>query len=248
MTARTAFLPLACLGSALLILTATLASAGAPRLYLSWHAPYGAARASDTLSVTAGTEGGQDTLYLTFETGTHSEQFVGIEGTLYFRAPVGDTLGPHWRAGDENIQAQFTTDSVPGCTRPWRGAQALSFNFYDYTSGSGRLRLSHVRPRTRPVTVRDSVPYLYARLLLARPPAGLPRSDQPMCIEWATAEFLMDTTGGPEPPVAAGRGGHPLVSLNSRGGAVCSASMPEPPAKPKRPEVRRPKAKTGSRK
>jgi len=240
MRSHATVLPPACLGLALLAFTAAPTSAGTPRLYLSWHAPYGSPRASDTLSVPCGTEGGPDTLYLTFETGANSGQFIGIDSKLYFRAAVGDTLGPHWQAGDQNIQVQFSTDSVPGCTRPWRGAVWAAYSYYDRTMGSGRLQISNIRPPQRAVAVSDSVPYLYGRLLLARPPAGLPRCDQPICIEWAFAEFLMDTTL--QTVTMAAREGRPLVTLNWSRKAVCAAS-PEPAAKPKRPEAWRPKGK-----
>ena len=199
-----------------------------PRLYLAWHAPYGTTRATEALSARCG-DGGTDTLYLTFETGVDTTQFCGIEGTVFFRAPVGDSLNAYWNALQNEVQVLFASDSIPGCTRPWRGSMSMSFSFYDHTRGSGRLQLSHVRPPAHPVAVRDSLQYFYARVLIPHPPAGLPRCDQPICIEWAQAQFLMDVTA--QSSVMAGKQGRPFVSMNSRRGEACAPFKPEFPAK-----------------
>jgi hypothetical protein len=207
------------------VCSAPAAWSGSPRLHLSWHAPYGAPRAAEVLTSSCG-DGGRDTLFLTFETGMDTTAFLGMESELLFRAPAGDTLGDRWADGS-NMDVLFPLDSIPGCTRPWRGAQSMSFTYFDRSLGSARLRLSNVRPPQVPVAVRDSTLYLYARVLIRHPPAGTPGCDQPICVEWSRAEMLADTTA--ESTVMADRGSRPFVSVNSPGGAVCAPFRPEPP-------------------
>jgi len=228
-----------------LFLVAASARADAPRVFLSWHAPFGLPRATDTLTTACG-DGGQDTLFLTFETGADTTTFLGLEAMLLMRAPFGQTLSERWNT-EECAGVVFPGDSIPGVTRPWRGSMSLNFTFYDRTQGSGRLRLSNVRPPSRPVAVRDSVPYLYARVLFPHPPAGTPGWDQPVCIEWADSEFLMDTTSRSSTIVHYS--GHRYVSMNSPGGAVCEPFLPsvtseeKPAVKPARRKPGKPKGK-----
>lgn len=213
---------------------------GAPRIYLSWRAPYGSPGASDTLTTACGRGGEKDTLYLTFETGEDSGGYFGTEAVLYFRAPVGDTLGPHWWFDRKNLEVQFVADSVPGCVMPWQSTISMMTSFYDRSPGSGRLRLSNIRPISLPVVVRDSVPYFYARILIPRPRADVPRCDQPICVEWFIAEVCTDTTATAQK--FSGPGGNRFISWNSPNGEVCSsfrslapATARAPAAKPKKP-------------
>ena len=220
----------------LLLLLAPRARAVEPRTYLSWHAPYGTPGATDNISFTCG-DGVSDTLFLTYETGADTGQFCGLEAEVHFRVPAPDSLGSYWRSLENDIECEFLPDSIHGATRPWRGSLSLRFSFFDYANGIGRLQLSHVRPPLRPVTVRDSLPYFYARVVIPHPPAGQPRCDQPICIEWAGAQFIMDTTAATS--VYAGKRGHPYVTMNSPNGAVCASFLPAVVGK--KPETWRPK-------
>jgi hypothetical protein len=213
-----------------IILTASALSATAwsreASVYLSWRAPYGHPGASDTLTAPCGDGTEKDTLYLTFETGEYSDGFFGVEGILFIRAPAGELLSPHWFFDKRNLEVQYyVSDSIPGATQPWQGLLSMTTSFYDRTSGSGRLRLSNIRPIKLPVTVRDSVQYFFARIPIPRPLAGVERCNQPICIEWFAAEVCVDSTGTKQK--YAGRGGNRFVSWNSPGGAICGEFRPE---------------------
>ena len=212
-----------------------------PRLYMAWHAPYGSPRATSNVTMTCG-DGGADTLYLTFETGVDTTQFVGLECSVFVRPQGGDTLSDHWRNLDSGIETQFLADSIPGYPRPWRGSLSMNFSFFDVVNGMCRLQLSHMRPPQRAVAVRDSVPYLYARVLFPHPPAGGPRCGQPLCFQWAMGQFIMDSTASSS--VYGTMRDPSFVSWNSPGGAVCGAFKPVQAGK--KPEPWKP-AKAGKK-
>lgn len=215
-----------------LLLSASTGQADPPRLYMAWHAPYGTPGATDNVMSHCG-DGGRDTLFLTFETGRDTTRLDGLESILYLRAPAGQPLSRRWE--DERfIEVYFPSDSIPGVTRMWQGALSMNFAFYDKTSGSGRLRLSQTRPR--PVALRDHTPYLYARVLISHPPGDTEGCDQPICIEWATGQMVVDTTAS---SILSGHAGHEYVTINSPNGAVCESydfrtSPEEPKAAPPR--------------
>jgi hypothetical protein len=204
------------------------AAAAKPRLYLSWHAPYGAPRASDTLWVRP-SDGGKDTLYLTFVSGQSWPKFYGLLGTLLFHTAVGDSLEQQW-LDERNLQTDFMTDSIPYGRRMWRGTGSTRFSFYDFFRASGRLKFSSVRHPASPVAIQDSVPYLFARVMVAHPSADIRRWNQPICVEWTDAEFLPDSTG--VVTVHSGPEGRPFVSMNSAT-SICDPFRPsiaQPPA------------------
>jgi hypothetical protein len=222
-----------------------------PRAYLSWHAPYGTPGASDTLMASGGDASRKDTLYVTFRTGKSSGYFVGCETILLFRAALHDTLSPHWWFEQKNLEIQFGVDSIPGATRAWSVPMSASLTFYDRSRGSGRLRLSNVRPSSLPVAVRDSVQYFYARILVPRPSPGVPGGDRPICIQCAQMELIFmyaDT----DTSVEIGREGHRFTSWNSGDAKVCadyrddapppaaSATPAAPPRKGKKPPRKKP--------
>ena len=226
------------------LLAFALPATAAPKLFMSWHAPYGMPGATDNVMSTCG-DGGRDTLFLTFVTGMDTTRFEGLESILFLRAPVGQTLSRRWE--DERfVEVYFPSDSIPGVTRMWQGALNMTFAYYDRTTGSGRLRLSNTRPPVRAVAVRDHTPYLYARVLFSHPPAGTEGCDQPICIEWASGEMMVDSTAT---SVLSKHGGHEYVSMNSPDGAVCqaynfSSTSPEPP---KAPPAKKSTKKKGSK-
>lgn len=201
-----------------LLLVSSMAAASPPKLYMAWHAPYGMPGATDNVQSACG-DGGRDTLFLTFETGMDTTRFDGLESVLFLRAPAGTLLSRRWE--DERfVEVYFPSDSIPGVTRMWRGALNMTFAYYDRTSGSGRLRLSNTRPPVRAVAVRDHTPYFFARVLFSHPPAGTEGCDQPICIEWASGEIAVDSTGSTIP---SAHGGHEYVTMNSPNGTVCES-------------------------
>ena len=192
-----------------------------PTIYLSWHAPYGTPGATDTLMAPCGDGGRKDTLYLTFKTGRSTGGFFGLDGTLVFHAPIQDTLSAHWWFEQQHLEVQFSTDSIPGITRAWRGPLSMTTTYFDRTAGSGRLRLMNVRPTMFPVWVRDSVQYFFCRILVPRPSAEMLRCDQPLCIEWTESEVYLDTTTQTT-AMASRIDSHRFVSWNSPNGKVCA--------------------------
>lgn len=224
---KTTLAALPVLALALVSCLAAPASADKPKLYLSWHAPYGQPRASDTLWVRGG-DGGKDTLYLTFESGEDWPKYYGFTGTVLFRTGVGDSLSDQW-LDEKNIEVNYMTDSLPGARRMWRGTASTRFSFYDFMRSSGRLILSSVRHPASPVPIKDGVPYLVARVMLAHPTTNTLRWDQPICVEWSGAEFLTDSTGSSS--ARAAHDGRPFVSLNSPG-AICEPFRPSIPPPP----------------
>jgi hypothetical protein len=192
-----------------------------PRAYLSWHAPYGSPGASDTLMAPGSDGSRKDTLYVTFQTGRTSGDFVGAEAILLFRAALHDTLSPHWWFDQKNLEVQFAVDSIPGATRAWSAPLSMMMTFYDRSSGSGRLRLSNVRPSSMPVAVRDSVRYFYARILVPRPPAAVMGGDRPICIQCTQMEMILIGASA-DSTLEIGREGHRFTSWNSRDAKVCA--------------------------
>jgi len=197
-----------------------VASGAGPRGYLSWHAPYGAPGASDTLMAPPGDGSRRDTLYLTFETGRVSPGFSGMDVILLFRAAAVDTIGPHWwfDINGETLEMQFTPGRIRGAALPWSNPFSMTSNFFERTKASARIRLSNVRPISMIVPVRDSVQYFFARVLIPRPRADVPRHDQPICIEWASGDLLLDSVM--TVTHMSTTEGHRFVSWNSNG-RVC---------------------------
>jgi hypothetical protein len=207
------------------LLVAPAMAAGAPRLYLTWHAPYGEPGASATLEAPCGTDStGRDTLFLVFEPGRDDTSFIGLDVTLYFRAASGDSLGPMWWFGGgtqnpRNIQIQFMDQHHPGLAWPWKWA-GFGASAYDRTRGTGRLQITYgVALQQTQADMRDSTRYRFARILIPRPLASQPSCQTPVCIE-AQAELAFrqgeDTQG-------TGVGSRRYVSWNSPAGEVCGA-------------------------
>jgi hypothetical protein len=200
---------------------------------MSWKAPFGQPRASDTLSVACGDSTARDTLFLTYVTGRTSRFFVGLEATVYVRAQEGDTLPPFWQldgAGSNSVRVEFSTDSPPGSVRPLKG-QGFSGSFHDRTTGSGRLRLVQVVPYSQLEPVQDSTQYFLARMIFSRP-SDASLCARPICLEFAAAEFALDSTF----TTMSGRAGSRFASWNSPKGRVCDPFRPQGPA-PWRPKA-----------
>lgn len=204
-----------------------LGAAGAPvgasedsRLYLSWHAPYGLPGATSDLTIACGDTLAEDTLYLCCDPGTDSKTFNGFSAVLYFRAALGDTLGPYWHFGQgmkglRRIRALFDADSSAGLAAPWPSGGFGAIN-YDSSPGAGHLQMVFAVPPSLTGSVRYGQRYCLARLLFRRPPSAISGCGQPVCIEWTKAALAF--AYGYEPEVSVG---DRYASLNSPDGAVC---------------------------
>lgn len=185
-----------------------------PQLHLSWNAPFGQPRAARDLAVACADSGARDTLFLTYRTGRSSAFFIGLEGALVIRPLPGDTLGDFWRldpaAGLGNIAVEFSTDAVPGTVRPFSAGQGFSGVFPARGPAQVQINLVSVLPISRPVAVGDSAHYFLARVVVSRPP-GRSACARPLCFEWTTAEFGLDST---------------VVTRVSRGGRFATWNWP----------------------
>ena len=242
MKTRSSFAALS-LAASTVLACSIVAAAPQPKLYMAWHAPYGTPGATENIQSHCG-DGGRDTLFLTFISDFDTTRFDGLESMFYLRAPVGQTLSKRWE-DERYVEVLFPSDSIPGVTRMWQGALNMTFAYYDKTEGSGRLRLSNTRPPTRALPIRDHRPYFYARVLFTHPPAGTEGCDQPICIEWVSGEFVVDSTAS---SIFSGHHGHEFVTMNSPNGAACDAySLSSSPTTPgeeaKTPPTTRPRHK-----
>jgi hypothetical protein len=190
------------------------------RLYLAWHAPYGEPGASGALTAACGDTTAKDTLYMTFDPGRDSDHFLGLTATLYFWAGSRDSLAAHWRFGSgrrfRGLDVQLNPDSVPGGPRALPD-QSIASAVYDWTRGSGKLRMIIATGPTSAQPVRAGTRYLAARLLVPRPPLGEVGCNQPICVEWALSNLSL----GPDDSAEVNRGER-FVAYNSPGDAVCA--------------------------
>src|SRR5262245_50245430 len=134
----------------LVLLQAAPARASDPRLFLAWHAPYGAPGATSSLNVSCADSTVRDTLFCTFISG-RTDTLYDIDATIYFKAALGDTIGPSWWFGGgmknrRNIMIEYPgMDGWSGCANPWP-SNGLALVNYDRTAGSGRLQISYAIP------------------------------------------------------------------------------------------------------
>ena len=218
--------------SGLLATTSMAASSELPvkaRFYLSWHAPFGSPRATDTLSAACGDTSGRDTLWLSMQIDADSTNFYAYSMALLFRAQPGDTLGPNWWFGGKeanpwNVRVEWVQDSWKDCHKlayfpPWTTVN------YDRTKESGRLYMNYtIRADRSKVVGRDTL-YCLARILFPRPRLGQANCNQPICIEWSFGQFSFDLYGEDTYPSPGSRR---FVSWNSPRGEVCRTFMSAP--------------------
>ncbi len=222
--------------AALLALPILTVASEDSRLFLTWHAPYGMPRASTALTVACGDTTAEDTLYLVCDPGNDSPSFLGFDATLFFHAQVGDTLGPYWRSnpdpGDPRIlRVLWEPDSTVRFPVPWR-SPGLHFLRYDFTRGSGRLRMAS-GARDSGYALKYGTKYLLARVAIHHPGLEFPDCAQPICVEWAMTTLSLWFTFD----VSINRGDR-FASWNSIGSRACEefrreAAKPPLPWKPK---------------
>ena len=218
---------------AALVLSALLASTGMaarPKVYLTWHAPYGSPRATDTLSAACGDTSGRDTLWLSMHIGADSTNFYAYTMHLLFRAQPGDTLGPNWWFGGKeanpwNVRVEWVQDSWKDCHKPAYFAPWTTVS-YDRTRESGRLYMNYTIRADRAQVVGGDTLYCLARVLFPRPRPGQANCTQPICIEWSYGQFSFDLYGDDSYPQP---GSQRFVSWNSPKGQVCKwfKSLPD---------------------
>ncbi len=206
------------------------------RLYLTWHAPFGQPGASDQIIAACGDTTSKDTLYMCFDPGRDVDHFQSFTATVYFWAPAGDSLDPHWNFGEgrdfKRLQVQFAPDSVAGADPAWP-TSAFAAAGYTTSVASGKLRMLAAGPAGAGWPLKAGRPYVAARILVPRPATRGRACDHPVCIEWASALLGMGIDELPEV-----HSGQRFASWNSKGGKVCAplrAFAAPPPWHPKRP-------------
>lgn len=197
-----------------------------PTLYLSWAAPHGSPRARTDQMLPSGTEAAFDTLYLTFDPGRDAPTLFGISADLYFRANAPDTLSRLWSFNDRaeednNAVLEFASprDSSWGAPSPWT-AQGFGGRKYGRTPGSGRYQIVYAVSEQVAGPVRAGQRYAFARLILPRGQQSIEHSDQPVCIEWATAGLTFVLDSGEVD--AARQGGSRFVTWKSKDRRACA--------------------------
>jgi hypothetical protein len=207
------------------------------RIYLTWNAPFGQARASSDLMAPCGDSATRDTLYMCFDPGREAEHLLGMTATVYFWAGAGDTLPPQWHFGEgegfRGLQVQFSPDSVPGAPPAWP-SPAVARSFFTNTSASGKLKMILAVGLNGAPSASAGHLYCFARLLVPRGAEKTPECDRPICIEWAVGSIAFDFGDAPD----INRGSR-FVSWNSPDGKVCAPlrkfAEPWQPPRPVRP-------------
>lgn len=192
-----------------------------PQLFLAWHAPYGTPGATDTISFGIGDSTRTDTLYMSFETGRNTREFLGMLARLYFHPAFGDTLGTYWRydygsPNYRNVEIQFDPDGTFPCPQPWI-RNGIGMPEFEFDPGGAKLELFYGVARTEDaIQVDGSVRYCFARVMFRQRQWNLPGARQPICLEWSYARL----PAGQEDTIAR-RGAGRCVSMNSPDGSVC---------------------------
>ena len=218
-------LPLLALVLILLGVSNTVARAGKPQLYLSWHAPFGSPRASETLSMASGDTTAADTLYLSFDPGHYDSTFLALDATITVRCAEGDTLSSFWhwgslgqvQLGPRHARVEFNDTGTWPAPSPWR-AVGIGQSAYDWTRQSARVRLMYGIAVQQGAPLDSGTIYTIARLVVRHPAARITNATQPLCFEWTGSTFAYSNL---LPEESVHYGDHRWVSLNSRGGAIC---------------------------
>ncbi len=214
-----------------------------PQLFIAWHAPYGTPGATDTISFGAGDSNRVDTLFMSFEIGRNTPQFLGMTARLYFHPANGDTLGTYWRYDSgspnyRNLEIEFDPDGSFPCPQPWNRSGAGLVDF-EFDAGGASLDLTYVITAMQNVIPADGrVRYCFARVMFRQRRWDLPGARQPVCLEWAVSRF---SSGLDEATARSGPGR--CISMNSPDGSVCVPYRRNPgplPWAPPRPVIGRP--------
>ena len=195
------------------------ARAAEPEIYLTWHAPWGEPRASDTLSAACDSTG-MDTLWLSINPGLTSPTMLAMSVTLLFHPAPGETLSSIWRKSFiEETTRLVIVDAAPnpGLDYPQmfkiNGIGAASL---DMTGHIGRLRIDYATPYNDAVGVTPRI-YAFARVSIKRPGPGDVRCGEPICIDWSELELGVSVKDDRKMHT---HGPHRFVSYNSPGGAI----------------------------
>ncbi len=169
------------------------ARADQAQMFLSWSAPWGSRRASQSRLPACADSMVEDTLVLSVVTGRVAERFTGFTAQLMFRSTGSDTLGPWWHmegkggANAGSLRAEWATHPSFGWRQPFR-TQGQGFVVLDRTPTSARLRMVYAVPLELAAPIAADSLYALARIILKhRPERALAGCSQPVCVEWSDA-------------------------------------------------------------
>lgn len=201
-----------------------------PEMFLAWRAPYGTAGALRDVALRAGEAARPETLYLSFDPGRDAGTFYGMDVTLLFRVPVGDTLGTLWRFGGgsmnrRNVQIEFPTDDSWGCPRPFR-SQGFGAPNYRLDAHTGELQVIFAVPTEQAAPIRTGQRYCFARVIIPAASSLDENEGQAVCVEWVKSDLAFALEG--DATSVLGRAVERFVSLNSPGSRVCASFRQSP--------------------
>jgi hypothetical protein len=194
------------LAAAALLAPASPGHAAEPRVFLSWRAPEGSARAvREVRPGCADTTGHRDTLWVSFDPGRDTTTILGLRVEIVFRAAAGETLSSHWDLGEgtqlTRIRIDFQPDEIPGDAELWSEG-ASGGGFFRRTPSQGTLTVIGAIPATVVRRVHGGRPYVFARVLIPHPRRAVEHCDQAVCIALESASIGYNV--GDDPPVTAG--------------------------------------------
>ncbi|TMQ71612.1 MAG: hypothetical protein E6K81_09665 [Candidatus Eisenbacteria bacterium] len=206
------------------------AYAGEPRLFLSWHAPYGRPGASDRLWMDCQRMNKLDTLFMSFDPGVTTSGFTSFLATIRINALDGDTLSSLWDSPSATglpvwMKVEWQPDSTSGCGTPFHSSGMGGASLFHARDGGRVLRIVYAVAYQDSVDVEAGQRYGLARILIRRPGVG-PGCHQPVCIRWTEA-VLSHIAGVSLSVTPKGM----AVSLNATSGAGCAEAVATPPAK-----------------
>jgi hypothetical protein len=189
--------------------------AEAPRLNLSWHAPHGMPRASDTLIASCDDTLRVDTLYMSFESPRPLPALTVVHAAVNFRPQVGDTLDPFWMfktgwANGGNMLIDFAPFDGEDYPTPWTHAGVYDVA-YDRHKGGGQLDLRYFVDFDNALGIDPGIQYSLARIRIFHRRSYLPGCTQPAGVEWSNALFGLATGR----MVAAASGGKGVARWNA---------------------------------
>ena len=202
-----------------LLLPAVVARADEPAVYLTWHAPWGEPRATDTLSTNCDSTG-TDTLWLALNPGLTSPTMLGVSVTLLFHAAPGETLSSVWRKSfieEKPRLLLIDADPNPGLGYPQMfRTNGVGAGSLDMIGHVGRLNINYATPAPEAIGITPRL-YVIARVTVKRPGPRDSRCGEPICIDWSELELGISASDDRR---LRAHGPHRFVSLNSPGGAI----------------------------
>ena len=205
-------------------LSSLSAAAGAkPILYSSWHHAYGQPGACDTLTGRCD-DSGADTLCLSFDPGEDIPTFFAASVTVGFHVLAGDSLSERWQFGggegnDFNVRVVADVEPTPATHRPW-AANPVGGVRYDFVRLHGYLRMVYAQSYKTPSRLERGKRYWIAKVVIPRPPRGVPLCDQPMCIEFSSLTLTTSVAADAKDLVGTG-GEQSSVTMNAADRSAC---------------------------